>query len=1459
VGDFENFSHIASLFDADTFYLLDFLGPFSDSDEIEAWDQFAVATRQVTQTGDQEIFSIGLLCHADFPKLEIPGLSGFSLEWGLKEAGIVSAIATFGEGVKLELPDVRLNLTFPSNILALASNRKVGTSISSVIDIGFSESGISIAGSGTTDVPESYLFDTDLKIAIAGLRASPAGSSNLFEADAATVTLPDTWMRDDNGQAIAITGSSLAVGHRGLSGVFGLAADAAVTGELFGFDFKLTSFDLQITENSLSRASLLADIQIVPQSLGKELWVSVEVVFGPGGISVALPEDPGQLLRSLNVDGLFDFTIDGISLLESTIAAAETLPDWAFKLSGSIKPQFSGIEWPKLRVDGIGLSPKRGLYIPGGSSISLEEPYSIDWYIGSLRISELTIGSPEGNPDDIELTLSAEVALMEALPAGVSVSGLVATWHRNSGGVEVRLDGIGIKYALPGGFSADFSISYQSNPPRFLGQGTLDLESLDIRLDVVVEVGRDNGTTYLFVSAECDVFPGGIPIGGTGLCLYGISGMLVVNKELDTSDTSDDRYYKLFKKPNIGLTDPNKWRAKEGAGAIGLGAVIGTADDGTIFHAKGMLLVTLPELNIFMQAQSDILTKRKGLLDGDAGPLRALMSYFPDKQVINFDIDAEWSEEPIFSVAGSAHAHFEFANPGNFYLELGREPVSEQISAKLFKMGDWLFTGGFWQRIDKTGVKTGVSATYDKRISAGSFWAAVHAAVKADMGVYWHPAQWETTASVNGYAGLGIAGLSLSVAINANIELTMPAPQTFLLHAKACITFGFIKTWTICLSYTFGGQDNKPPTLNEPFLRALAEPRRWTPPREKIGALVDDGIARLTDDSIPEIWPHSCITLDFIKSVGSEQQFSSHATIPEQYVGKQSGYRASYRLRNVSLKDQDDPPSSPVLFGTWSMSPAARFRDTPFDTIEPRPPNSSLQLLSSDRFGRRGSISGGGAEGIGVDYCDFNPEVGLVRHCVSLAGMTIGEGLLRNGWNYRWGYESGPVEFWRSNLWGVAYPPSDDIQIYVPASASNFSIRFADFNGREPGATTEQAILADGGYILLPDWRRHTVVTELCYDAPPISEADRVGEVTHLGSAGVEEWNIDPGTNLFRPHHTYELSFTTERVLNGAVQASKNHSFKFRAKAAPEYPGALDGAIVGVRPGDGASPFFYGYDITIDFKDNFVPHIYRASDRPLALRFQRDDGTFVTDTDGSPLWRNWLRGKLNLDKIEKWWRETYLEDQAASCVVSDIVHDDFETALSPAGLGAKLDTGSHYRAQLVAGADNVSATLMFEWSFVTSKHATFTDMMAEIAIGSPEYLAHLPPEPDFQSLARACGLPGVRHTVDVKVTPVRAGTRLTAILLEAPEPMSDSTGRLTVSLGDFNDVMHEAAILPNADFTRIFIVPAEGQGWPAGLNLTYKWKWQRKPGEDTSFWRSIDANYDTEEKSATWDFEQWAG
>jgi hypothetical protein len=214
----------------------------------------------------------------------------------------------------------------------------------------------------------------------------------------------------------------------------------------------------------------------------------------------------------------------------------------------------------------------------------------LKWHFLKLTVTAFSLERPEGAPADLELHISAGVEILQGLPAGASVEGLVVR-RRANGQIDVRFDGIGVSFGVPGAYTVAASIAWDGQRKRLSGTGHLDVEALDMRLDAVFASASERvdgeDVTTLFVAAESQLIPGGIPIASTGLSLYGVSGLLAHNMALTLPASGARRYFDAFQQAPQGFAALSKWHPERNSHALGLGVVIGTSDDGWLFSGAG--------------------------------------------------------------------------------------------------------------------------------------------------------------------------------------------------------------------------------------------------------------------------------------------------------------------------------------------------------------------------------------------------------------------------------------------------------------------------------------------------------------------------------------------------------------------------------------------------------------------------------------------------------------------------------------------------------------------------------------------------------------------------------------------------------------------------------------------------------------------------------------------------------
>lgn len=1358
--------------------------------------------------------------------LTLPGTSAFALV--LASGGIgwstVRARLTIGPDLSASLIDLSLGLRVDPRILrTVETGAPAELSISG--DLTLTNGAIALSGIEGVSLEPAYLLDTKAIVSAADVRIvlGPVGRPEYVDDDFSGITfdrlalkLPSDMMEFDPGAELDIVVVKAALGSTGFTGqVAVVSADLAnpVTGTLLGFPFRFRQFHLDARENALLNFGLGADLRITALEDGnEEKWVAFDFQLAGGGVfqgalSAVQPAEPDP---DAEPDVLVHFTFEDVLRLDArAVRVSNTEGFWAIYLSGGLKLLFEGVaDWPAIAFDEIGLSGDGRLLLPDGGGVGFDAPLSVDWHFAKLTIEKFRLGRPDGEPTKLRISLVGEIVLVESLPAGVSVEGLVVEWTPGTPGHDIRFEGIGIDFAVPGSFHGALSVAYveTNGTVEFRGTGTLEIAALDMAIDVGVVCGRQSATApdfpeafnYLYLFADAKLLPTGIPIASTGLSIYGFQGLVTRNMALglDPALPADERYYRLFIREPVGLTDFSKWSKQKGHSAFGFGVVLGTADKGFALNAKGMLVVALPDLTIFLQARVDFLKQKPDLSTSSEGSLDALMLYAAGEQTLLIDVTAHWGIPKIVSVEGHARAFFSFDDPRAWYLEIGRDEDGKRVTAQALYWGNgWLFTAGFWFRLDDHGIVTGAQVELDLRKERGGFWVSVGGAARGEMKLFWEPSQWEGSLAMSGRIQAGYSRWSIGITLSGEARARVRRPMDVHLHVEACIDL-----WldSICKGFDFDWQQLIPPEIEPPIRRWAATPRHFTP-YETTGA---DGIARLETGivtlepgtaAIPVIQPHSVISLDFAKPmIDATVAFNEAVQLDNGgflTIGEGSGWSAGYRIDSLTLvRDPDGTPTPVPVWGTWAR-----------ETLEP---NTTLRILNSDRYGEDGSLTGGFVEGATLDYCD-PPRA--ARICVSLERISPVHGHLDRGLLYEWLHPGS------DKPWGIR----DRLTVLFPGPVANVTIDERNV----PLQPDRKSIVIIGR-----SWGREPP-RKLCYE-PGHGRPDwRAGSLRGGLLTGLEEWTVAGDIQVMSPLALYELrvDYTAElRAPDGAISsplgAPATVKARFRTAGPPSRAGSLEAYIARANPAAGTRPAYFGYDLTLDFFEDYVPKLYLKVGERLGLRlFDGEGRPVVAAPGGDPVLFPLTRPAPLLPSIGNLvWLDILEANVASGCVPAQPgpVQSDSGLAL-PASLGA-MNPNSQYRVELVSDARPDVALAV--WSFTTSRFATFTDLVTAgrkvaRALNVPVVVAGV----DFEAAARALGVPTIGYAEAFGVTPLVDATACVGLLLEAPEPLAIGT-RTTVKLNG-----SVAACLSNVDGTRALAAAPAG-GLPTGtlrVDLTF--------------------------------------
>lgn len=952
--------------------------------------------------------------------LRLPGTDAIALV--LASAGVgwtaIHAELVLGPDFSLTLHEVTLGLRVSPDILKDVQTGQP-SEIEISADVRFDLSGVTISNYTGASLDPAYLCGTQVIVEAQDVRPvfgpvdpPPFLGDEDFHGltfEKLVVTFPPEYLQTDPGQSLTFEIANAAIGTTGFTGKVTVAStDLAnpVTGSILGFPFRFRYFNLDIAQNAFIDLSLGVDVRLEAFEEGAtQKWIAVDFAFGAdgsfsGALAAAQPTEasatPGVLVE-----------VEYINVVRLRIAGIRVTkvgPVWAIYFSGSLEVLIQGaVDWPEIAFDEIGVDSNGKFLLPDGAGITFASPMIVNWHFVRLTITKFRFGYANEVGDRLRLALSAELMILEGLPAGASVDGLIVEWTPGDNAQpDVSMTGVGITFGVPGSFNASIALSYieSGGAIEFRGKGALELTSLDMAIEIGIIVGYQNvnlpaypqAFPYLYLLADAKLMPTGIPIGNTGLSIYGFSGLLAYNMALTVNQTlpPDERYYELFTRPPIGLTDTSKWVRMRGQNALGVGVLLGTADKGYCLNVKGMLIVAFPDLTIFLQAKANFLKRKPDLSTAQEGTLDALFVYASGQSTLSLDILAHWGMPDLISVDVRARAFFSFADPNAWYLEMGQDVDGKRATAQALRWnGEWLFTAGFWFRLDRHGVVTGVQIELELGARKGGFHVSVYGFARGEMRLFWEPAQWEGSLAMSGRISAGYKRWSVGISLSGNARARVRRPFDVYVHVEACIDLWLDK---ICKSFNFEWERTDPPTLESPIRKFAAMPRHWTPYEEIVGgqSQLNTGVVALTPGSTPNIQPHSVLAVDFAKTiVDSTAAFNEAVSLPDNgfiTIGSRSGWSAQYRVDAVTVvRDPTGAAEVAPIWGTWAR-----------ETLEP---NTTLRLLSSERFSDDGSLSNGYVEGADLDYCD-KPKDTVV--CIPIKGLEPGYGRLDDGPLYHW-------------------------------------------------------------------------------------------------------------------------------------------------------------------------------------------------------------------------------------------------------------------------------------------------------------------------------------------------------------------------------------------------------------------------------------------------------------------------
>lgn len=577
-----------------------------------------------------------------------------------------------------------------------------------------------------------------------------------------------------------------------------------------------------------------------------------QLVVTSGLVDPATGDGPRKTTISILLDVETSFTFDVSPLLKVDPAKPLTARYKAVGLRSSWRsdPQPDGtVQYVPLPV----FDPSQGysLDIPTGSLIGPDALKDILRVLGG-RISK-------DNPTFLEVEVGLGVDL-----------GIVTV---DTARIRVRLDqpevpqltALGASVEIPDVLHGSGLVSIQSN--GFSGAFDLTLDSLNLRVSAQLAVATENGVTGVLVGAEVQ-FPVAIPLGSSGLGIFGFLGGVAVNFARDEGPFSGAQVPALdwmksqLTDPNGSIMKPTGWKFEAGAYAVAGGILLGTAEGGYIVHLKGMVLVEVPGPRLLFAMKADVISPPPALGDANAeATFLAVLDIDLGAGTITLGLVADYTVKSLIKVHVPVTAFFDTNHVDEWFVDLGTytNPVTVSVLD--------VFTGTGYLMVHGDGatvhiptlpiVANGLTIAVGFHLQVvlmGSKPAGLYLEVAAgfDALVSFSPPGIAGFIQVSGELRLWVIGISASASLTVVVGTMLDAhgdPQDVTyVHGEVCgevdLFFFSVKG---CVSLTIG-DPNVPAPVPPPLVKGVSLVSRS--PALVVGSAVDRAVDGLIGTAV---------------------------------------------------------------------------------------------------------------------------------------------------------------------------------------------------------------------------------------------------------------------------------------------------------------------------------------------------------------------------------------------------------------------------------------------------------------------------------------------------------------------------------------------------------------------------------------------------------------------------------
>ena len=394
-------------------------------------------------------------------------------------------------------------------------------------------------------------------------------------------------------------------------------------------------------------------------------------------------------------------------------------------------------------------------------------------------------------------------------------------------------------------------------------KGQIDLTIVPVQVRVAAGVGvanlNENGRKAVGVIVALEVeFPVAIPLGNSGLGIYGFLGLFAMHytrKEPPASAMAPALAW-LKDIAHGNPADISAWTPKLDNWAFGVGAIVGTMGSSVIFNMKGVVLLELPGPRLLLMMKANLLAVMPQLGGNAEGTFLAVIDLDMGRGTLTIGISVDFSVKPLLQIYIPVEAFFNFNESKDWHLFLGR--YVDQIHAKILEVfegsGYLMLSGkGFASGeiasslptpVQGFAISTGIHVSFVWGSKSVGLYAEIAGGFDAVLG--FDPFMLAGMLYIRGTLHLFIIDISAWANLTVEVgELPPPTGKVSRIHGEICgkIEFLFFEIKG-CVDFTLGSSSS-PVVAPPPLFQSLRLVSR-TPALAKgtgVDKSIDGGLA----------------------------------------------------------------------------------------------------------------------------------------------------------------------------------------------------------------------------------------------------------------------------------------------------------------------------------------------------------------------------------------------------------------------------------------------------------------------------------------------------------------------------------------------------------------------------------------------------------------------------------------